>query len=321
MLRRAEDARRGIVTGMSGSSPGVDQPRPTVVERYVEWCRRNPVAVDAVLAVLVALIGIALARSPYSPRAQWDASTVVAIVAAAPIVLRRRFPLPSAIATAVVAVVSQLAVGVRGLELPVLIMAYSVVVYGPRWSGPLMAAVMLLGGLLPFTYYAGPDPGPVVLSMVVVSALVALCVWLAGALRRARRRSVEQLRERARLLEEGRRQEVRLELLAERARISREVHDVVAHSLSGIIAQADGGQYAATRDPQRAVDVLAGIATTGREALNDVRGLLDMLRDTAPVDDATAARSPAPATSRRWSSRSAPVGCRSRSRPPARRSR
>jgi signal transduction histidine kinase len=280
---------------MSGSSPGVDQPRPTVVERYVEWCRRNPVVVDAVLAVLVALIGIVLARSAYSPRAQWDASTVVAIVAAAPIVLRRRFPLPSAIAMAVVAVVAQLAVGVRGLELPVLIMAYSVVVYGPRWSGPLMAAVMLLGGVLPFMYYAGPDPGPVVLFMVVVSALVALCVWLAGALRRARRRSVDQLRERARLLEEGRRQEVRLELLAERARISREVHDVVAHSLSGIIAQADGGQYAATRDPQRAVDVLAGIATTGREALNDVRGLLDMLRDTAPgADTADADGGPQP---------------------------
>ena len=285
MLRRAERARRGIVPGMSGSSPGVDELRPTVVERYVEWCRRHPVAVDAVLAVLVALIGVALARSAYSPRAQWDQSTLVAIVAAAPIVLRRRFPMPSAIATAVVAAVALVAVGVRGLELPVLVMGYSVVVYGPRWSGPLMAGVMLLGGLLPVGFSGGAAPAPVVLILLVVSTLVALCVWFAGALRRARRRSVEQLRERARLLEEGRRQEVRLELLAERARISREVHDVVAHSLSGIIAQADGGQYAATRDPQRAVDVLAGIATTGREALNDVRGLLDMLRDTAPVDD------------------------------------
>ncbi|TCK26876.1 signal transduction histidine kinase [Pseudonocardia endophytica] len=258
-----------------------------MVERYVEWCRRNPVVVDAVLAVLVALIGIALARSAYSPRVQWDQSTVVAVVAAAPIVLRRRFPLPSAIVTAVIAAVALSVIGVRGLELPVLIMGYSVVVYGPRWAGPLMAGVMLFGGVLPFAVRGGGAGAPagVLVFMVVVSVLVALCVWLAGALRRARRRSVEQLRERARLLEEGRRQEVRLELLAERARISREVHDVVAHSLSGIIAQADGGQYAATRDPGRAVDVLAGIATTGREALNDVRGLLDMLRDTAPVDD------------------------------------
>lgn len=286
MLRRARGARPGIVSGMSGSSAGVDVPRPTVLERYVEWCRRNPVAVDAVLAVVVALLGIAFARSAYSPRVQWDESTVVAIVAALPIVLRRRFPLPAAVAEAVVAAVGIATVGIRGLELPVLIMGYSVVVYGPRWAGPLMAAVMLFGGVLPFVVRAGSDvPAGVLGFMVALAILVALCVWLAGALRRARWRSVEQLRERARLLEQGRRQEVRLELLAERARISREVHDVVAHSLSGIIAQADGGQYAATRDPQRAVDVLAGIATTGREALNDVRGLLDMLRDTAPVDD------------------------------------
>jgi signal transduction histidine kinase len=287
VLRRAGGGCAGIVPGMSGSSRGVDEPRLSVVERYVEWCRRNPVIVDAALAVIVALIGVALARSAYSPRAQWDESTVVAIVAALPIVLRRRFPLPSAVVMAVIAAVALGVVGVRGLELPVLIMGYSVVVYGPRWSGPLMAAVMLLGGLLPFVVHASTDtPIGVLGFLVAFSILVALCVWLAGALRRARRRSTEQLRERARLLEEGRRQEVRLELLAERARISREVHDVVAHSLSGIIAQADGGQYAATRDPQRAVDVLAGIATTGREALNDVRGLLDMLRDTAPVDDA-----------------------------------
>lgn len=274
----------------------MDELRPTVVDRYVEWCRRHPVAVDAVLAVLVALIGVAFARSQYNARALHDASTVVAVVAAAPIVLRRRFPLPSAVATAVVAVVAQIAVGVRGLELPVLIIGYSVVVYGPRWAGPLMAAVMLFGGVLPFVLHIGSDAaGPGVLAFTVaLSLLVALCVWLAGALRRARRRSVDQLRDRARLLEQGRRQEVRLELLAERARISREVHDVVAHSLSGIIAQADGGQYAATRDPQRAVDVLAGIATTGREALDDVRGLLDMLRDTAPLDDAADGGGPQP---------------------------
>ncbi|ANY05292.1 sensor histidine kinase [Pseudonocardia sp. HH130630-07] len=114
--------------------------------------------------------------------------------------------------------------------------------------------------------------------------MLSIAVWLLGSLRRASFRHTAGLRERARLLEASRRQEVRIELLAERARISREVHDVVAHSLSGIIAQADGGQFAAQRDPQKAVDVLSGIADTGREALADVRGLLEMLR---AVSDAT----------------------------------
>ncbi|RZT85858.1 signal transduction histidine kinase [Pseudonocardia sediminis] len=270
--------------------------RPSVVERFVDACRRHPVTVDAVLAVVVALIGVALARSAYSPRAQWDSSTVVAILAAAPIVWRRRYPLPAAIVAAVVGVVALPITGVRGLELPALIMGYSVVAYGPRWAGPATLGVMMVGSLLPAVRNGLPDDLLVLVFLLVVAALFGTSTWLAGSLRRAQLTSVERLRERARLLEEGRRQEVRLELLAERSRISREVHDVVAHSLSGIIAQADGGQYAATRDPQRAVEVLAGIATTGREALGDVRGLLSMLRDTAPVDDPDDASRPQPGT-------------------------
>ncbi|MDN5919451.1 MAG: sensor histidine kinase [Pseudonocardia sp.] len=275
--------------------PGAVTRRPSPVDRFVDACRRHPVIVDSVLAVLVALIGIALARSAYSPRAQWDASTVVAVVAAAPIALRRRYPMPAAIVTAVVAVIAMQAVGIRGLELPALVMGYSAVAYGPRWAGPLTLGVMLLGGLLPLTGGMLTDPS-VLAVILLVAGLFGACTWLAGSLRRAQRRVVEQLQDKARLLEEGRRREVRLELLAERSRISREVHDVVAHSLSGIIAQADGGQYAATRDPQRAVEVLAGIATTGREALGDVRGLLTMLRDTAPVDDAEDTSRPQPGT-------------------------
>lgn len=272
--------------------------RQSPVERFVDACRRNPTVVDGVLAVVVALIGVALARSAYSPRAQWDVSTVVAVLAAAPIVLRRRFPIPAAAATAVVAVIAMVAVGIRGLEMPALVMGYSAVAYGPRWAGPLTLGVMLLGGALPVIGTGSlREYGAVMIFSVVIAGLVGICTWLAGSLRRANRRVVAQLGEKARLLEEGRRQEVRLELLAERSRISREVHDVVAHSLSGIIAQADGGQYAATRDPQRAVEVLAGIATTGREALGDVRGLLTMLRDTAPVDDdADDAARPQPGT-------------------------
>ncbi|MBW0105263.1 sensor histidine kinase [Pseudonocardia sp. KRD291] len=272
--------------------------RLSPVERFVDACRRHPMIVDGVLAVVVALLGVAFARSAYSPRAQWDESTVVAILAAAPIVLRRRYPIPAAAATAVVAVIAMAAVGIRGLELPALVMGYSAVAYGPRWAGPLTLGVMVLGGAIPVIRAgsAMQQYGAVVVLMVGVAALVGICTWLAGSLRRAQRRVVEELREKTRLLEEGRRREVRLELLAERSRISREVHDVVAHSLSGIIAQADGGQYAATRDPQRAVEVLAGIATTGREALGDVRGLLSMLRDTAPVDDADDSSRPQPGT-------------------------
>ncbi|MEV1293698.1 sensor histidine kinase [Pseudonocardia sp. NPDC049635] len=265
--------------------------RPTVVERFVTLCRRNPVVVDAVLAALLLYVAFTWTLEGKVPRDDRTVALVVAVLVAMPVVLRRTHPIPAAVTTAVVAAAAQLFFPGVGavILLPALVMGYSAIAYGPRWAGAVAFLLIGLGAVIQpaialLTTTVDP-PGPWVLPLVFGFALMlALLVWLAGSLRRAAVRRTEQLRERARLLEESRRQEVRIELLAERSRISREVHDVVAHSLSGIIAQADGGQFAAQRDPQKAVQVLAGIASTGREALGDVRGLLEMLRDTG-LDD------------------------------------
>jgi signal transduction histidine kinase len=72
---------------------------------------------------------------------------------------------------------------------------------------------------------------------------------------------------------------------AERGRISREMHDIVAHSLSVIIAQADGGRYAAANNPEAAVTALAAISETGRAALADMRGIVRGLREGPPEAD------------------------------------
>jgi signal transduction histidine kinase len=87
------------------------------------------------------------------------------------------------------------------------------------------------------------------------------------------------LEERAQLLDVERDQEMRLAATTERARIARELHDVVAHSLSVVIAQADGGRYAGKADPEAATGALEAIAATGRQALTDMRALLGVLRD------------------------------------------
>lgn len=81
--------------------------------------------------------------------------------------------------------------------------------------------------------------------------------------------------------------------LAERARIAREL-DVVAHSLSAMVRQAEGGRYVARSDPDAAAAVLSTIADTGREALTDMRALLGVLReaDTAEAEMGTAAPQP-----------------------------
>ena len=66
----------------------------------------------------------------------------------------------------------------------------------------------------------------------------------------------------------------------ERARIAREMHDVVAHSLSIVVAQADGGRFAAAKDPAAATRALETVAEVGRSALAEMRSLLGVLRDT-----------------------------------------
>jgi signal transduction histidine kinase len=272
------------------------------VERFVAFTRRNPMIVDGVLAVVLFLVALQWTLEGKVPRDTRALAVVVAVLATAPVVFRRRNPIPAAAATAVVAAAGTFTFSgtLAAYILPALIMGYSAVAYGPRWAGRLVAAVMavgMFGPLLLTGLFVTDREGGWIGSILVAGylLLVLLCVLLLGATRRARRRHDEQLQERARLLEEGRRQEVRIELLAERSRISREVHDIVAHSLSGIIAQADGGQYAAQRDPQKAVEVLAGIGDAGREALGDVRGLLAVLRDTGPLDEDASDR-PQPGT-------------------------
>jgi signal transduction histidine kinase len=111
--------------------------------------------------------------------------------------------------------------------------------------------------------------------------------------RRLGRLEVERLSERARLLEIEREQEARLAATDERARIAREMHDVVAHSLSVTISQADGGRYAARTDPGAAITALETISATGRQALADMRVLLGVLRqddahELAPQPDTDA---------------------------------
>ncbi|WP_224386425.1 sensor histidine kinase [Pseudonocardia sp. ICBG1293] len=268
---------------------------PTLVERAVALGRRNPVVVDAVLAALLIWVAVSWTLEGKGVRSDMRIEAlVVSVLAALPVPLRRVYPMPAAIATAVVALVCSFALPgtMAAFLLPSLVMGYSAVAYGPRWAGWLALVVLAVGVFGPFVargpaaLFASPDMTPlVVLALFGAMATVPLLVWLLGSLRRAAHRRTLDLRERNRLLQEARRQEVRLELLAERSRISREVHDVVAHSLSGIIAQADGGQFAAQRDPAKAVEVLSGIATTGRSALSDVRGLLVMLRDTGPDPD------------------------------------
>lgn len=116
-------------------------------------------------------------------------------------------------------------------------------------------------------------PGRVIqFVLLFISLLIALALpWLAGLLVRAIMRTRESTT--ARRIAE---QDVIVE--QERNRIARDMHDVVAHSLAVVVAQADGARYARASNPEAVDDALTAISTTAREALSDVRLLLAQLR-------------------------------------------
>lgn len=105
--------------------------------------------------------------------------------------------------------------------------------------------------------------------------LSVLMTWNLGRLALVRRQRAATERSEA----------ARLAVLEERARIAREMHDIVAHSLAVIVRQAEGGAFVAGQDPRAAGQVLQTIAGVGRSALADMRGLLGVLRDPASGSD------------------------------------
>jgi signal transduction histidine kinase len=106
----------------------------------------------------------------------------------------------------------------------------------------------------------------------------SVLAWVLGDSMRWRRGYYKALEERAARLEAERDAQAQIAAAAERARIARELHDVVAHNVSVMVVQADGAAYALDRSPERTRDALAAISRTGRQALAEMRQLLGVLR-------------------------------------------
>jgi signal transduction histidine kinase len=223
----------------------------------------------------------------------------IVLVQTLPLGLRRTAPLLSSSLIAIGCLLTVLTMtgptfGIVAVPLTV----YSTTAWGTRNHGCIVLVLGLLGAILlgGWLYLVslqatiGANPRPLTIDeYVLLAVIVALCTaivliaWLLGGVGFRRRQEIEGIRERNRLLERERESETRLAADAERMRIAREMHDVIAHSLSVVIAQADGGRYAAKTDPSIAAGALETIARTGREALAQTRSLLGFLR--ADEDD------------------------------------
>ncbi|MFI0942852.1 sensor histidine kinase [Streptomyces sp. NPDC021020] len=242
----------------------------------------------------------------------WWAATALTVVG---IALRRSRPLAMLVVCAVAAV-TRLTVGVLPtvMDLSVLVLLSTVAARCPRRAslpalgGLLLATVWVVGYSpvdrhlrLPSVHVCNRHVGPSGRAPadgtgadcrdsgadpwrdlpVLVSGLVA--AWAVGAAGRNRRAYLEQLHARAQDLERERDHRAALAVAAERGRISREVHDVVAHGLSLIVVQAQGAEAALDNSPAAARAALQTIVSSGRDSLADMRRVLAALGETEDV--------------------------------------
>jgi signal transduction histidine kinase len=206
--------------------------------------------------------------------------------------VRRRYPL---VVMAAVSALGLLQVLVfppsgdpRAFDVAVLIAMYSVVKYGRRrWHGLLAAVPVVIGAVIEVARHLdGTRPGVSRAQSWGESLFFILgfcaAVWLTAYTLRVRRLYVLGLEERAATAEREREHLATIAVAEERATIARELHDVVAHSMAVMIVQADGATYALDRDPEQARVAIKQVAATGRDALEDMRRLVGVLRGARP---------------------------------------
>ncbi|TQS28739.1 sensor histidine kinase [Microbispora sp. KK1-11] len=254
-----------------------------VFGRLRAWTRRHSKLVDALTVSPLALFSLitveAFSRTGSVGARQVGVPGLLLLSAALIIPLTWRRDHPREV-FAVVAVVSFVQWLLDVVVLPANI-AVLVAVYGVasrctlRWA--LAAGAVAELGLLLAMLRWSPDAGQAWPS----SSAFIVAVWIAGIYANTRRRYVEGLVERAERAERERDQQARIAAAAERARIARELHDVVAHNVSVMVVQADGAGYAIDGDPEQARRAMQAISATGRQALAEMRRLVGVLRQDA----------------------------------------
>ncbi|MEU0644530.1 sensor histidine kinase [Streptomyces umbrinus] len=252
------------------------------MQRLYDFLRRHPMWVDGFWAVF--LLGISVVGGTANQGAAGtDLPAVVipvTLLLCLVIALRRRLP-EKMLLLAVAVGVAQLAldVSVVPADFALLVITYTVASNGTRWASRLaLTAGLLAAPLSQLRWPDGNTSGAGHVAIVVFQMVPFALAWVLGDSLRTRRAYFAQLEERAARLEKEREAQAKVAVAAERARIARELHDVVAHNVSVMVVQADGAAYVLDSAPDQAKKALETISGTGRQALAEMRRLLGVLR-------------------------------------------
>ncbi|WP_460820348.1 sensor histidine kinase [Nocardioides korecus] len=247
-----------------------------------------PRRIEVLIAVAVAVVGLSEVWVPFTSRqgsGSAGSATVAVLLTAVALLWVRRQPLAPALTFPVVW-------GVVGLAAPTYVLFYGQMVpleltvfmaarFGRArtpWYVAGLAALSLLG--IDLFVPLMQDPGEITFHWTVTAL-----VWSAGSGLRVLERRAHESTRRAIEAEVGAAEQAMQAVLDERARIARELHDIVAHSVSSMVVQAGAAEEAGPADPEFVRRALGSIRTTGNDALAEMRRLVSMLRllDHAPL--------------------------------------
>jgi signal transduction histidine kinase len=265
-------------TAVGSGRDGQPVPRPLLTKRLRpgDW-----LAIDCVVAVLLAVVSLVGSTRP-AYHIPVSVAYAFALVSTLPVAVRRLWPLP-VLGVVLAGSVAAMTIG-TGKE-PSAAVALVLYLVGLRYPRRMSAAVLVAvlaataAGTVAGGAALGYSEAGNVAARVAGEAVFLAASWAIGVAVREQRAYTAGLREQAERQVQAQLAEARRTVAEERLRIAREMHDVVAHSLSLIALQAGVGHYVAAVRPEEAARTLASIETASRAAMGEMRRLLGVLRD------------------------------------------
>lgn len=245
------------------------------------WLREHAGLVDLLVVLAVLLYNLPILPVSVAPGPMRLVMHLLSVGLCLPFLLRRRFPL-AVFGTVLALAFLQVLLGTSELAADVMLLfvTYNVATRF-TWRISLPAAALVVSWLWTAQL---PKLGTNYLSIsdLVSISVVTILVWMWGTLVRTRRDYIASLQERARQLEREKDAQAQIAVAAERARIAREIHDIVSHSLSVVVVMSEAAASKVYTEPERARTAILGVRDTGRSALTDMRRALGVLRDGEP---------------------------------------
>ncbi|GLW56333.1 sensor histidine kinase [Kitasatospora phosalacinea] len=269
-----------------------------MTEMLRRWCGGRPRRTDVAVALACFLLAAPVtAATAYHRDASVPAYLLLLLASCLPLLVRSRWPVPVAAATVLVGVVELVLLPFTPAPHPdafgISLFAVGVALYAvatrtdrrTAWrTGCCAAGVLTLTALI---VRSGLEELPQNLGLI---AWPCLSVAIGDAVR-SRRELLASVVERAERAERTREEEARRRVTEERMRIARELHDVVAHHITLVNAQAGVAHHLMRTDPEHAYQALERIRDTSRAALDELRATVGLLRHSG---DQAAPREPAP---------------------------